>query len=263
VKDYYYTLGVSHQASLSEIQQAYKKLSLKFHPEKNGNDPFYTLHYEKVKEAYDILSDDHRRFRYDKAIERQQTTESKNSSDAPPPTIAAFFASKNSVKKGDIITISWEVFNAEKIRINLIGEVASNGTQTIRLTVPAAHEPYLYVELEASNTSSIQSSRKRLTLKDTAYKAGSAPNNLPTAVSDDQTREAIAPAAQVIEDSTDEEKRAARATKKHKNRIPKKVAPGPTLNQQRNAWAAYVLVVLLFFMIAVMLYTIFLINPVF
>ena len=103
MKDYYYTLGVSHQASLSEIQQAYKKLSLKFHPEKNGNDPFYTLHYEKVKEAYEILSDDHRRFRYDKAIAKQRATESKDPSDAPPPTIAAFFTSKNSVKKGDII----------------------------------------------------------------------------------------------------------------------------------------------------------------
>ncbi|MFK7797850.1 MAG: DnaJ domain-containing protein [Aureispira sp.] len=263
MRDYYYTLGVNHSASLSEIQQAYKKLSLKFHPEKNGNDPFYTLHYEKVKEAYEILSDDHRRFRYDKAIEKQRATERKDNSNAPPPTIAAFFASKNSVKKGDIITISWEVFNAEKIRINLIGEVASNGTQTIRLTVPAAHEPYLYVELEASNTSSIQSSRKRLSLKNTAYNAGLATSKLPSSASDHQHREAIEPAAQVIENTPTEEKRAARATKKSKKRIPKKVTSMPNLDQQRNAWAAYILVVLLFFMIAVMLYTIFLINPVF
>lgn len=267
MKDYYYTLGISREASLSEIQQAYKKLSLKFHPEKNGHDPFYTFHYEKVKEAYHILSDDHKRFRYDKAFEKQLSKEVEDILEAPTPVVAAFFASKNTVQKGDIITISWEVFNAEKVRINLIGEVSSNGTQTIRLTVPAANEPYLYLDLEASNSSSIQSSRKRLALRNTAYQPGLSSDPLPQP-NTDSNWESIAPAAIVVEqeEPVEEDKTnkiVKKTTKKTKKRTSKKASSKTAVNQQTNAWAAYLLVAVLFFMIAVMLYTLFLINPIF
>lgn len=265
MKDYYYTLGISREASLSEIQQAYKKLSLKFHPEKNGHDPFYTLHYEKVKEAYHILSDDHKRFRYDKAFEKQLSKEVEDILEAPTPVIAAFFASKNTVRKGDIITISWEVFNADKVRINLIGEVASNGTQTIRLTVPAANEAYLYLDLEASNNNSIQSSKKRLALKNTAYQPGLASDPMPQPTGNNW--EATAPAAIVVEEEPekgdDNNKIVKKTTKRTKKRTPKKASSKAPANQQASAWAAYVLVAVLFFMIAVMLYTLFLINPIF
>ncbi len=248
---------------MSEIQQAYRKLSLKFHPEKNANDPFYTLHYEKAKEAYQILSDDHKRFRYDKAFEKQIAAEVDDILDAPTPTIAAFFASKNAVQKGDIITISWEVFNAEKVRINLIGEVSTNGTQTIRLTVPAANEPYLYLDLEASNNSNIQSSRKRLALKNTAYKSNLPSDAFPAAVSEEREQEVLGPAAILVEQDKKEDKVAQKATKKKKKRKPKNTPADRSPNQGKNAWAAYLLVAVLFFMIIVMLYTIFLINPIF
>ena len=265
MKDYYYTLGVSHKASLSDIQQAYRKLSLKFHPEKNSNDPFYTLHYEKVKEAYQILSDDHKRFRYDKAYEKQLSSEVESILEASTPTIAAFFASKNMVQKGDIITISWEVFNADKVRINLIGEVSNNGTQTIRLTLPAANEPYLYLDLEASNNNSVQSSRKRLALKNTAYQSDLPNDVFPAALSEDKNRAAIEPAAILIENEPEEteDKTVQKATKRPKKRKLQKETSTRPRGQEKNAWVAYLLVAALFFMIIVMLYTIFLINPIF
>lgn len=261
MRDYYYTLGVGRNAALSDIQQAYRKLSLKFHPEKNGDDPFFALHYDKIKEAYQVLSDDHKRFRYDKAYEKQLSAEVEDILEVPTPVIAAFFASKNTAQKGDIITISWEVFNAETVRINLIGEVSTNGTQTIRLAVPSEKEPYLYLDLEASNSGSIKSSSKRIALKNTAYKAG-ASSDLPPAAS---LEHVDWEAATVLEQPAEEEadKAPSKATKKPKKRTPKKAVAKTSANQQKNAWAAYLLVAVLFFMIIVMLYTILLINPIF
>lgn len=265
MKDYYYTLGVSHQAALSDIQQAYKKLSLKFHPEKNGNDPFFVLHYNKIKEAYQILSDDHKRFRYDKAYKKQLAVELDDIIEAPTPIISAFFASKNTVQKGDIITISWEVLNAERIHISLIGEVSNNGTRTIRLTEPLPNEPYLYVDLEASN-SNTPSSSKRLALKNVTYDPDLL-SGMPLISLSEKKNEAVIPVAPVVQgnstiDKNHKNKPVKKATKKKKPRIQK--APSTSSKgQENNAWIAYLLVIVLFFMIVVMLYTLFLINPIF
>lgn len=169
VKDYYYILGVPRRASLSEVQQAYKKLSLKFHPKENGNDPFFVMHYGKIKEAYEVLSDDHKRFRYDKALEKELGPETAKVVEGPAPVVASFFSSKKSVQKGDLLTISWEVLNAELVIINLIGTVASNGTQTIRLPETKATEEFLNLELKATNSTSKKSSTKKLALKNLTY----------------------------------------------------------------------------------------------
>jgi curved DNA-binding protein CbpA len=262
VRDYYYTLGVGRDASPSDIQQAYRKLSFKFHPEENGNDPFFALHYEKIKEAYQVLSDDHKRYRYDKAYEKQIAAEVDEILEAPLPVIAAFFASKSTVQRGDVITISWEVLNAETVRINLIGEVSTNGTQTVRLTVPSPSEPYLYLDLEARNHNSVQSSRKRLALKNSAYKAAASSEVPPPTTAEDLDWAAAIPVE--LDESTPPPLKPLKEkkVKQKKARATPKTAT-PSANAQKNAWAAYLLVAVLFLMIAVMLYTIFLINPVF
>ncbi len=166
------------------------------------------------------------------------------------------------MRQGDVITISWEVLNAEQVRINLIGEVSTNGTQTIRLTVPSPNEPFLYLDLEASNGHNLQSSRKRLALKNSAFKLGGA-TGLPSAEALDW---AAAVPATLVEEPTpptpSSDKVRKKATKKTKPRTPKK-AISPVSGKQQNAWMAYLLIVVLFFMIAVMLYTILLINPIF
>ena len=55
-KDYYRTLGVSRSASEDEIKKAYRKMALKYHPDKN-KDPGAEDKFKEVAEAYEVLSD--------------------------------------------------------------------------------------------------------------------------------------------------------------------------------------------------------------
>lgn len=64
-KDYYAILGVSKNASTQEIKKAFRKLSLKYHPDKNPDDPFFKKMFLDLKEAYDTLIDAEKRRLYD------------------------------------------------------------------------------------------------------------------------------------------------------------------------------------------------------
>jgi len=63
--DYYSTLGISKNASESEIKKAYKKLALKYHPDKNPGNSDAEARFKKISEAYSILSDTEKRSAYD------------------------------------------------------------------------------------------------------------------------------------------------------------------------------------------------------
>jgi DnaJ-related protein SCJ1 len=64
-KDYYQILGISRQASLREIKKAYRELSLKYHPDKNKEDPNAQKKFVEISNAYDVLSDEEKRRIYD------------------------------------------------------------------------------------------------------------------------------------------------------------------------------------------------------
>jgi len=59
--DYYAVLGVEHSATQAEIKKAYRKMALKFHPDKNQGDPAAEAKFKKVSEAYEVLSDENKR----------------------------------------------------------------------------------------------------------------------------------------------------------------------------------------------------------
>ncbi|MGA1866188.1 MAG: molecular chaperone DnaJ [Thermoplasmatota archaeon] len=64
-KDYYEILGVQKDAPKADIEKAYRKLALKFHPDRNPEDPSAAKKFTEVTEAYEVLSDDDKRSQYD------------------------------------------------------------------------------------------------------------------------------------------------------------------------------------------------------
>jgi curved DNA-binding protein len=64
-KDYYKTLGVERNASGEEIKTAYRKLALKFHPDRNPDNKQAEEKFKEINEAYQVLSDTEKRSRYD------------------------------------------------------------------------------------------------------------------------------------------------------------------------------------------------------
>ena len=64
-RDYYEVLGVSRTASAEELKRAYRKLALQFHPDRNPNDPQAESRFKEINEAYEVLSDQSKRQRYD------------------------------------------------------------------------------------------------------------------------------------------------------------------------------------------------------
>ena len=65
MRDYYEVLSVSRDASADTIKKAYRKLALKYHPDKNPNDNEAERKFKEAAEAYSILSDEQKRPQYD------------------------------------------------------------------------------------------------------------------------------------------------------------------------------------------------------
>ncbi len=64
-KDYYELLGVEKNADEKQIKSAYRKLAMKYHPDKNPGDKVAEEKFKEINEAYEILSDPDKRKRYD------------------------------------------------------------------------------------------------------------------------------------------------------------------------------------------------------
>ncbi len=64
-QDYYEILGIAKGASAAEIKKAYRKMAIKYHPDKNPDNKEAEEKFKQAAEAYEVLSDDQKRARYD------------------------------------------------------------------------------------------------------------------------------------------------------------------------------------------------------
>lgn len=64
-EDYYELLGVARNASEDEIKKSFRRLAMKYHPDRNRDNPQAEEQFKKIKEAYDVLSDARKRSAYD------------------------------------------------------------------------------------------------------------------------------------------------------------------------------------------------------
>jgi len=64
-QDFYEILGISKSASQAEIKKAYRKMAIKYHPDKNPGDKTAEENFKKAAEAYEVLSDENKKARYD------------------------------------------------------------------------------------------------------------------------------------------------------------------------------------------------------
>ena len=64
-KDYYDILGVSKNSPADEIKKAYRKLAIKYHPDKNPDDKASEDKFKEAAEAYEVLSNPEKKQRYD------------------------------------------------------------------------------------------------------------------------------------------------------------------------------------------------------
>ena len=65
MRDYYDILGVSKNSNEREIKRAYRKIAMKYHPDRNPDDKSAEEHFKEAAEAYSVLADAEKKARYD------------------------------------------------------------------------------------------------------------------------------------------------------------------------------------------------------
>ena len=130
MKNYYYFLGVSEDASAEDIKKAYRKLSMKYHPDKNDNDEFFELRFREVQEAYEVLIDVDRRKSYDNQFNSVQ----RNIKSTLPPKIQKYHSDKIRARVGDEIRLYWQTYDADLVKIIPFGLEKVNGERRFKIT---------------------------------------------------------------------------------------------------------------------------------
>lgn len=88
-KDFYKILGVSHNATAADIKRSFRKLALKYHPDKNNGNKLSEAHFKEIQEAYHVLTNEKKRSEYDKTnFYHRYTTHVKDDRQQQAPATA-------------------------------------------------------------------------------------------------------------------------------------------------------------------------------
>jgi curved DNA-binding protein CbpA len=167
MKDYYYILGLKESATTEDIKKAYRKLSLKFHPDKTDCDEFFTERFKEIQEAYEVLSDVSKRRTYDDSRSGSTKNYQKNNHSNFQPEIEYFKVNKNEFEYDENITFSWKAINADKAILKPFGAVEPIGQKTYK--IKNFKSPDLTFELIAENSNIGRCAKAYLTLKNKTY----------------------------------------------------------------------------------------------
>jgi curved DNA-binding protein CbpA len=84
VKDYYKILELTPQASVQDIRKSYRRLAMRYHPDKHPEDQVASAHFREIQEAYETLNDPWRREQYHQERWYAQSMGKKIKDSAPP-----------------------------------------------------------------------------------------------------------------------------------------------------------------------------------
>ncbi|SDE06004.1 J domain-containing protein [Riemerella columbipharyngis] len=165
MKNYYYFLGIPEEAAVEDIKKAYRKLSLKYHPDKNPDDDFFSHRFRELKEAYETLIDEDRRKLYDENLYYFQ----RENKPYLPPKIKSFSVSKIRAAIGEEVIIYWKTLNADLVKILPFGLEKPYGEKKIIIENPEDSGEFRII-LNATNTILQKSVADSITIKILSYK---------------------------------------------------------------------------------------------
>lgn len=132
-KDYYSILGVSKTASADEVKKKFRKLALKYHPDRNPGDAKAEAKFKEISEAYEVLGDSDKRAKYDQFGSYWQQTGTTNSA-------RGYSASSPNVDLGGFDFSQYG--NFEDFINELLGRFSTPGTSTSTSTSPNSSYGY-------------------------------------------------------------------------------------------------------------------------
>lgn len=167
MKDYYYILGVDKNCSVEEIKKAYRKLSHKFHPDKNDGDTFFADRFKEINEAYETLCNTQKRSIYDRSKTKAKTSSNAHTNNFLP-VIELFKSDTNEFEYDKEIQLSWKTINADFVTITPFGNVEPVGVKKYKFKNLNSKE--LLFEITATNTYINKSVTTTLKLTNKTYK---------------------------------------------------------------------------------------------
>jgi curved DNA-binding protein CbpA len=154
LKTYYEILGIANSAPIDAIKSAYRKLVIKYHPDRNPGNQDAEKRFIEINQAYEILSDSTLRNQYDLSLSApkasRSTTNFSQNVYAQKPEIEIFYCNRTEIFSGETIDFYWRTQNADVVYLNPFGQVATSGHKKVRFK--NMKSPSVQIDLIAYNT---------------------------------------------------------------------------------------------------------------